>query len=253
MTNLRGNVNSLQNTDLDTTNTLTQVREKSQQLERDLNNLKQTAEQLEETVREIQEKAPGNVGTVPTTNAQLVTSSRLVENVTVMAARLEQLRTDVISLRAQSIAQAQDLVQIQQDLREITTNTHPGIPRPNLVQLSNDTLRQLQASAQEGRTLNITVLTLLFTSVQQLQWDSAFLYQNMSGLQRQMSGVRSDFAELLAEVSHFQSDLDELQWNNAQLYYDMEDVKRVKDTMRGNLATLQESVRRINQHLGLFR
>ena len=177
-------------------------------------------------------------------------TSRLLQNVTVMSSRLDQLRTDVIYLQGQSLAQGADLIQLNQDFREFINNNHNGLQRPLMAELNNQTLIQIQNSGNSS-TMNKTLLTLLFTSLQQLQQDNNFLFQNLTGLQRQFSGVRTDFADVVNNVNQFQSDLDELQWNNAQLYYDVVDLQEVKDVVNSDIATLRQDVRRVFNMLGI--
>ena len=250
---VRNQISDLENDDLDIDERLTQLQLRTEDLNRELGRLSQGATDLERTVSEMRfaEQQVEPVNSPPASPpAPASLTSRLVQNVTVMSSRLDQLRNDVIYLQGQSLSQGADLIQLHQDFREFIINNTNALQRPALTELNNQTLIQIQNSGSSS--VNKTLITLLFTSLQQLQQDNNFLYQNLTGLHRQFTGVRTDFADVVDNVNQFQSDLDELQWNNAQLYYDVVDLQEVKDVVNTDITTLRRDLRRVLDQLGML-
>ena len=251
---VRNKVTNLENDDLDMEDSLRQLQQRTEDLDRELGRLSQGATDLERTVSEMrfeeQQVEPVISSSSPGPTVTSAMTSRLIQNVTVMSSRLDQLRNDVRYLQGQSITQGEDLIQLHQDFREFSANRGNFIQRPSAVPLSNETLQHIQNSTTAG--VNNTIITLLYRSLQQLQLDNNFIYQNVTGLHRQFSGVRSDFADVVSNVNQFQADLDELQWNNAQLYYDVVDLQEVKDVVNSEITTLRQDISRINDNLGIF-
>ncbi len=235
------------------------LRREVNQVQRDLEDMGIEVNRVREGVTGLEERfqVSANQRTRPGQGAQGVTS-RLVEDVTVMTSRLDQLRNDVMSLRDQGISQGRDLIQLQQDFRELgssapirggsTNETLSSFGRLtnhtflSLSAITNQTLQKLFQDLEgsisptlEGAT-NSSTLLLALSSLQQMLQHTSLL---AAGLQTQMRGVRHDFAGVLQEVTHFQRDLDELQWNNAQLYYDMVAMQQWRDVVArdGRLAT----------------
>ena len=250
---VRNKISGLENDDLDIEERLTQLQLRTEDLNRELGRLSQGATDLERTVSEMrfaeQQVEPANLPPAsPPAPASL--TSRLLQNVTVMSSRLEQLRNDIIYLQGQSLSQGADLIQLHQDFRELISNNTNVLQSPALTEINNQTLIQIQNSGNSS--VDKTLITLLFTSLQHLQQDNNFLYQNLTGLHRQFTGVRTDFADVVDNVNQFQSDLDELQWNNAQLYYDVVDLQEVKDVVNTDITTLRRDVRRVLDQRGML-